>query len=627
MTSTDIAVFPILADPDQNNLQSIQLLVGREVVSGRMDGCRASVLHSCSCRDRPKLGRLQYTVRSRYKRIVYKRIWVASLPFQSVWATFSSYWAESAVSENENALYLRCPHANDEPVSSQVSSPMHGAAWLPLDHWELNDASLLALTEVSAPRWREILPVCIDPRRMCRASLPSNVQCRVKVPGPHTPEYVFRIGKKANVFRPHLSSTALPAGIMLCTHPPVARRALWHVCARRCAVGGSRTGRPRARRGGGRVGGRTASAAPRGNERAGGRERARAKDPPPTRGGRPRAPVREHGATPSVVWCNMQRGGAREGAPCKGVLEARLTMAKAASEPVGYHSARVRQLLLLHPPLYERHAIRSEWRVRHSRRPPPVCSLQRAGMAPDDAAVLSDGPVRPSRRWPPPPWGLLPAATAAGRRPDVRATCVLASTRGLAARRAAPARVSPRRAASPSSPAADATPRESTVPARQAAGREPRGHTRATEEPHCLRTAGPRGGAAGRPTWGRRCGTCAWWERKISRAADAPTPLGEVGPSARPDVTPPRPQRARRGAPRRGRIEARAAQRAAAPYVAGEWAGRERCRPRRRPDWGGGGRRWRSSAPHGPWVVVAAGRLRRRACRPLNAGCRRDGGT
>jgi len=31
------------------------------------------------------------TVRSRYKRIVYKRIWVASLPFQSVWASFSSY--------------------------------------------------------------------------------------------------------------------------------------------------------------------------------------------------------------------------------------------------------------------------------------------------------------------------------------------------------------------------------------------------------------------------------------------------------------------------------------------------------------------------------------------------------
>jgi len=56
----DIAVFPILADPDKNNLQPAQLLIGWEVVSGRMDGCRASVLHSCSCRDRPKLGGLQY---------------------------------------------------------------------------------------------------------------------------------------------------------------------------------------------------------------------------------------------------------------------------------------------------------------------------------------------------------------------------------------------------------------------------------------------------------------------------------------------------------------------------------------------------------------------------------------
>jgi len=55
-----IAVFPILADPEKNNLKSAQLLIGREVVSGRMNGCRASVLHSCSCRDRPKLGRLQY---------------------------------------------------------------------------------------------------------------------------------------------------------------------------------------------------------------------------------------------------------------------------------------------------------------------------------------------------------------------------------------------------------------------------------------------------------------------------------------------------------------------------------------------------------------------------------------
>jgi len=50
-----MAVFPILADPDKNNLQSAQLLIGREVVSGRVDGCRVSVLHSSSCRDRPKL--------------------------------------------------------------------------------------------------------------------------------------------------------------------------------------------------------------------------------------------------------------------------------------------------------------------------------------------------------------------------------------------------------------------------------------------------------------------------------------------------------------------------------------------------------------------------------------------
>jgi len=52
-----IAVFPILADPDRNNLQSAHLLIGRpvvsgrKVISGRMDGCRASVLHICSWRD------------------------------------------------------------------------------------------------------------------------------------------------------------------------------------------------------------------------------------------------------------------------------------------------------------------------------------------------------------------------------------------------------------------------------------------------------------------------------------------------------------------------------------------------------------------------------------------------
>jgi len=59
-TVQNIAVFPILADPDKNNLQSGQFLIGREVVFGRMDGCRATVQHSCSCPDRSKLGRLQY---------------------------------------------------------------------------------------------------------------------------------------------------------------------------------------------------------------------------------------------------------------------------------------------------------------------------------------------------------------------------------------------------------------------------------------------------------------------------------------------------------------------------------------------------------------------------------------
>jgi len=53
------AIFSILAGRS-NNLQSAQLLIGRKLVSGPMDGCRASVQHSCSRRDRPKLGRLQY---------------------------------------------------------------------------------------------------------------------------------------------------------------------------------------------------------------------------------------------------------------------------------------------------------------------------------------------------------------------------------------------------------------------------------------------------------------------------------------------------------------------------------------------------------------------------------------
>ena len=45
----------------------------------------------CSIFERAAVENDRGTVRSRYKRIVYKRIWVASLPFQSVWATFCSY--------------------------------------------------------------------------------------------------------------------------------------------------------------------------------------------------------------------------------------------------------------------------------------------------------------------------------------------------------------------------------------------------------------------------------------------------------------------------------------------------------------------------------------------------------
>jgi len=60
LQSSCIAVFPILSDPDKRILQSAQLLIGREVISGRMDGCRASLLYSCSCQDGQKLGRLQY---------------------------------------------------------------------------------------------------------------------------------------------------------------------------------------------------------------------------------------------------------------------------------------------------------------------------------------------------------------------------------------------------------------------------------------------------------------------------------------------------------------------------------------------------------------------------------------
>jgi len=59
-TRACIAVSSVLANRSKNNLQSAHLLIGRELVSGSMDGCRASAQHSCSRRDRPKLGRLQY---------------------------------------------------------------------------------------------------------------------------------------------------------------------------------------------------------------------------------------------------------------------------------------------------------------------------------------------------------------------------------------------------------------------------------------------------------------------------------------------------------------------------------------------------------------------------------------
>jgi len=84
------------------------------------------------------------TVRSRYKRIVYKRIWVASLPFQTVWATFCSYWAESAVSYNENALYMTS-HVyiqNLKPGACPSGHPRCKIAWL-----RLSTGKVIALRE------------------------------------------------------------------------------------------------------------------------------------------------------------------------------------------------------------------------------------------------------------------------------------------------------------------------------------------------------------------------------------------------------------------------------------------------------------------------------------------------
>ena len=63
--------------------------VAKEFQSGLYDPAEADFELFCNCCSAAFLGdRLYYcTVRSRYKRIVEKRIWVASLPFQSLWAT------------------------------------------------------------------------------------------------------------------------------------------------------------------------------------------------------------------------------------------------------------------------------------------------------------------------------------------------------------------------------------------------------------------------------------------------------------------------------------------------------------------------------------------------------------
>jgi len=48
-----IATISILAHGSESNLQSAQLLICRELISGAMDDCRTSVQHSSSRRDRP----------------------------------------------------------------------------------------------------------------------------------------------------------------------------------------------------------------------------------------------------------------------------------------------------------------------------------------------------------------------------------------------------------------------------------------------------------------------------------------------------------------------------------------------------------------------------------------------
>ena len=53
-----IAILSVLDHGSKSNLQSAQLLIGRELVSGPRHDCLTSVQHSSSPRERPKFGRL-----------------------------------------------------------------------------------------------------------------------------------------------------------------------------------------------------------------------------------------------------------------------------------------------------------------------------------------------------------------------------------------------------------------------------------------------------------------------------------------------------------------------------------------------------------------------------------------
>jgi len=53
-----IAILSILDHGSKRILQSAQLLICRELVSGAMDDCRTSIQHSSSRRDRPNFRRL-----------------------------------------------------------------------------------------------------------------------------------------------------------------------------------------------------------------------------------------------------------------------------------------------------------------------------------------------------------------------------------------------------------------------------------------------------------------------------------------------------------------------------------------------------------------------------------------